>query len=916
MIVETASACQGCLSNCPVCVTCEDGRIVRVAGNDASEATRGQVCGNVRIAREQQSDGDRVLYPLRRANAEKARGVDPQWERITWDEALGIIADRLIDLRLRGEGHRVALAKGRSTGISDLFMKVLPDIYGTPNRFNHDSICSQAESVALGCVDGVWSSHEYDIEHARYLLLWGTDPISSNKMKGNALRVWSRVSTQAHVVCVDPRLSRTAQRSDEWHAIAPGTDGALACALAHVILVEGLWNRAFVGDFADGANRFAEGCLVSTSDAKEGSQSAFEERFTFGLVDWWNEELRFTSPEWAESVCGISADAIRTIARGFAAAGGRTVSWISPGIAMQPRGLFGSMAAHALNGLVGSLGACGGVRKLTSISLGALPPTGPFQDDVSREACAKPPCDCRRDVGFLAGKGGRIHVNGATHGIAGAVLSGKPYELDTLIAYWCNFAYSCPETDVWERALAKLPFFVCVTTHLSEMAQFADIVLPARHHMFETWGLVQSKQGCTATLALEQPCVEAPGETRSDEAAVTFGLAEKLAERGFPNLLAYCQQLVDPVTGRIPDSGEALAESAVKTLTRPLWDGASGWEAFRSAGVWNAASPANVDAPREADYGQAFATPSGRFEFSSQALRAMVEEYAQAHGLDVNQALESLGYEARGMRAWMGHFERPVRMGDEEEFPLLFTQHRSHASMEGRSANSPLFQSLKGTDPGDEPWDDVVKVHPADMERYGLADGDLVRVVSTQGAIQVHAKAWDGVRPGVVAKCYGQGHWAYGHVAALDFEHAVPRGGNNNEIVPAVWERVSASTARHGGFVRVRLEKVEEGCGGLAELEVSAAKAADLIAQETNVLVIDVRNRQAYDNGHIDGALWNMMSTFDWDRLPANLSFDTPIVVYCFIGWASLRVVEWLRAAGYARAYSVRGGMAALKSYM
>lgn len=889
-------------------VEVENGRIARVSGNAESAATRGGVCPGVRIACEQQSDFDRVLYPLRRTNPVKARGADPGWQRISWDEALDEIAERLMELRAHGESYRVAVAKGRSTEISGLLTSAFPDIYGTPNRFNHDSICIQAQSVALGCVDGVWATHDYDFEHARYLLLWGTDPISSGYVKSLALLTWKDLCEQAHATCIDPRLSRTAERAHEWLCLAPGTDGALACAIAHVILAEGLWNRAFVGDFVDDVNRFVPGERVDDA-------ACFDEVSTYGLVAWWNEELYRTTPEWAADICGIQADVIRTVAHDFAAAGEQAVSWTSAGIAMQPRGLYGTMAAHALNGLVGSLGTAGGVHKRASVPTAKLPSAAPYQDETARAACAQPPCDWRREQGFLAGKSGKVHVNGATASIASALLEGRPYQLDTLIGYWCNFAFSSPDPQSWERAFAKLPFYVDITTHLSESSQFADIVLPARHHMFETWGLTTSKQGLCATLALEQPCVEAPGETRNDEAAVVFGIAQKMAVRGFPNLLAYYESIVDPVTGRAPQDGEQLAEAAVKMLTRPAWDCGgnvqSDWERFRELGIWNAPVVEVPAGGRAADYGQSFATPSGKFEFASHSLAQMVGEYAQQHGLSADEALASLDYEARGVRAWVPHYEAPVRVGNLAEFPLIFAQHRAWVSLEGRAANSPLFQNLRSTDPGEEPWDDVVKLNPSDMETYGLVDGDLVRIVSLYGSIQAHAKSWEGTRAGVAVKCYGQGHWAYGHVAALYIEDNTPRGGNNNELAPAVWERVSASTARHGGFVRVRIEKVPAGQGGPAEYEISAYELRDLIASGRSPLLIDCRNRAAYDEDHLPGALWNMMSSFDLGKLPSDLPKDAPIVAYCFYGWASQRVVALLREAGYANARSLRGGMEA-----
>ena len=97
---------------------------------------------------------------------------------------------------------------------------------------------------------------------------------------------------------------------------------------------------------------------------------------------------------------------------------------------------------------------------------------------------------------------------------------------------------------------------------------------------------------------------------------------------------------------------------------------------------------------------------------------------------------------------------------------------------------------------------------PVDAKKLGLKNGDTVRVSSPIGSIEVHVKLWEGVRPGTVAKCYGQGHWAYGRVAALDFQKRIPRGGNNNVILPPDYDRLSGSTARHGGVTRVKIEKV------------------------------------------------------------------------------------------------------------
>ena len=811
-----ASACQGCLSNCPVQVTIEDERAVRVRGNAASAATGGGVCPALAITLEQEYDPDRVAMPLRRRNPRKGRGVDPQFEPVTWDEALDEIADRMMALRETGHPERLALAKGRSTGINEVLTRVLPEIYGTPNSFNHDSICADAEKLATGAMDGVYDYHDYDWEHLECAILWGADPIASNRQKAYARRALPEALRRGvPVFVVDPRRSMTAELVEKeacsdagcWVPVVPGTDGALASAIARVILADGLWNRDYVGDFKDGENLFAEAARLKGAV----DEAFFQERFTHGVCAWWNEELFDKTPEWAEAETGVPASLIVRMAHTFARAGQRSVSWISPGVAMSARGLYSGMACYALNGLVGSIGAEGGVLAFPSLPVKKLPSTEPYRDAAARRACSSPRVDIPQRADFLCAKAGRAHRAPVTNLIPEAIEGGR---VDMLVAYWCNYPFSCTGALRWERALEKLPFLVHVTTHVSEMSQFADIVLPARHHLFETWGFARCRQNKRSSIVLEQPCVEAFGESRNDEAGIAFALAEKLARRGFPNVLAYYQrECADPCTGVPPTSGDELAEYVLKAMTASLWqsgdaDGVgvseSAWGDFLAKGIWET-DP--VQGRRVGETPSPLSTPSGCFELESGALRRAFEDHALRYGVDPTDASALLGYEARGRKSLVPHYEPPVREGDEREFPFIFSQHRSIANLEGRSANAPLYHKLKRLDPGDEPGDDVVKINPIDMERLGLRPGDAVRVSSSEGSIVVRAKAWDGALPGVVVKCYGQGHWAYGHVAARDLEQGVPRGGNNNEIVPPEWERASGATARHGGLVRVRIER-------------------------------------------------------------------------------------------------------------
>lgn len=117
------------------------------------------------------------------------------------------------------------------------------------------------------------------------------------------------------------------------------------------------------------------------------------------------------------------------------------------------------------------------------------------------------------------------------------------------------------------------------------------------------------------------------------------------------------------------------------------------------------------------------------------------------------------------------------------------------------------MQEFKKCDAGDRSWGDVLKINPTDAKALGLKDNDLVEISSPVGTIVTEVKLWEGVGPGTVAKAYGQGHWAYGQIAAKEYGKT-PRGGNNNEILVDDYDRLSGTSCRNGGYTRVSIKKV------------------------------------------------------------------------------------------------------------
>lgn len=810
------STCMGCTAWCPVEFYVQEGRIVKVRGNQLSKANNGYCCPRGHLMIQQTYDPDRIKVPMKRTTPVKGKGVDPKFVPISWDEALDIVADKMIELRKAGTPEKLAYIRGRysSTGQALLYGS-LPKIYGTGNYFSHSAICAEAEKMGPGYTQGFFGYRDYDFAKTKCLVAWGTDPISSNRQVPNTINKLGDIFDRGSVITVDPRLSAIAAKSNEWLPIKPGTDGALASAIAHVLLTEGMWSKEFVGDFKEGKNLFKTGVTVE--------ETAFVEKQTHGIVKYWNLELKDKTPAWAAKITLIPADQIVRVARAMGKAGSACAVYMGPGVAMSPRGTYAAMAVYALNGILGSIETEGGVFQSSGAPDTKFPKEDKFVDELAKKGSKGKKLDGRgaKDMPAIVGgynpeekdKDGKVikpaspKANVVTNAVADGILK-NPGACQILLSSWTNFNFSCTGAQRWDKALEKVPFFVHMVTNASEMTQFADIVLPTTFAPTEKLSIITNMANLHGHLSIQQPVAKPLWNVKAEEGAICWLLAERLKAKGFPNLYDYYASFEDPETKKKPTNAAEFEEIAAKISSQKVWNGKealkgdkiNGWAEFRKKGIYNSERYAY-----KKNWGK-FKTDTKKFEFYSETLKKTLTLFAEKHKTTIDDVLKSSGYEAQGELVFVPHYESPKRHGSEQEYPFTFIDYKSRLNREGRSANTVWYQEFKKVDVGDKSWDDVAKINPVDAKKLGIKDGDTIKLTSVNASITCTARLWEGVRPGTVAKCYGQGHWAYGRVAAKEYGKK-PRGGNNNELMPSDFDRLSGATARNGGFTGVKIEK-------------------------------------------------------------------------------------------------------------
>ena len=707
-----ATSCLNCSTRCATRVRVADGRAVKITGNLLSQVSEGENCPRAHIGLQVLYDPGRINSPLKRTNPAKGRGIDPKWAPISWGQALSEVSDRLKSLRDKGQPHQLLLLHGLNTISAEDMLCRFADAYGTPNVISADALENEADKAGEWMADGNYTQSAYDLAHTNYILAFGASILESHKPLARNLRMWGKIRRErpnrAKVVVIDPRYSVTAANADQWIPINPGTDGALAMAIANIIISERLYDDDFIRNW------------------------------TAGFDDYKELALNYYSPETVAAITGIHANIIRQIAREFAVTK-PAIAWRGRGATSWPNGSYNSYAIFCLNALVGSIDAPGGIIYQENPGYRDMPK--PAEDNVAREGKAKPRLDLRKTSLFPA-------AEVVTNQVADSILNDSPYPVEVAI----GFNMSAPGTWRWDEALKKVPYYVHIAPFVSEMAEYADIILPTCTFL-EEWAYDHSPPGSGfAEVKIKQPVVEPLHDTKSTT-DIVFEIARRLGG------------IVAQSFTAIGDDAEGFVRYRTETLIP--------WEEFRDKGVWVGQDYQYYK------YDRIFNTPSKKFEFYSGNLETLLK--------DTGKGFDRL--------ACLPHYADIEFLGDRNNYPLLLSTYQPLLHIENGSQNYPWAQEIFLVMHG-YGWTNFAEINSKTAQALRIRDGDMVWVESPFNRIKVRARVFEGIHPQVVSISNGQGHYAYGK-----WQKGI--GVNPNQIIGVDYDHISGQAAFFNTRVKV-----------------------------------------------------------------------------------------------------------------
>ena len=463
-IVKTT--CKGCHGGCRVIVTVASERITHIEG-DANSLTEGTMCPKGLASIQEVYNPDRIFYPMKR-RGERGEG---KWDRISWDEAINLIAQKIKQAIQNYGPSSVAVGQGTGRGYNRYTIRFARSI-GTSNVFSPGYFCFGPRIVTFKMAVGdrlYCDFHGWGGEYPKTIIQWGKQLEITNADGEMAVWFLNALEKADYLIIIDPRATRLAHRANLWLPIRPGTDAALALGMMNVIINEDLYDKKFV------------------------------ENWTYGF-DILQKRVQEYPPDKVAKITWIPEKSIIEAARIYAT--------YKPGCIQIGQSLEASNnSVQTLRAIICLMAITGNIERPGGMVSWIPPETGRIED-FALEVPAPKDLPLGADEFKLLTLYGRAHVETMLKGLRkgkGPVRVMHIQGSNPLLAY-------ANSKSVFE-ALLNLEFLSVTDLYMTPTAEYADVVLPVAHWL-ETDDIYDMHPGFFVSAI--QKAVEPRGEAWPD----------------------------------------------------------------------------------------------------------------------------------------------------------------------------------------------------------------------------------------------------------------------------------------------------------------------------------------------------------------------------------------------------------------
>jgi anaerobic selenocysteine-containing dehydrogenase len=511
------TACAICSTCCPVDAFVKDGKMLSVEGSMDAPGCNGTICAKGAAAPQFVYNKERLLYPMKRIG-ERGSG---EFERITWEEAYQMIREKLLGIKENYGARSTVFYTGYPKWYRPAFLR-LSNGYGSPNYCSESSVCYQAVVLAWRIMYGNDLAYP-DLRNARTVLFWSANMYYSNAPKSDVIRNLKKQGKK--LIVVDPRKSPTALDADIHLQLLPGTDGALALSMAHVIIEEGLYDREFV------------------------------EQYTYGFEEYRDYVKAFT-PERGEQITGVPAEQIREAARMYAENTPSAIQTSASPVVHNINGVQNYRAIFSLIALTGNYDVAGGnrVKSFASVPMNEYDQIRRYDGE---EAIGEKECPVWYELPCEEAQATRL----ADH-----ILQEDPYPIHAVLSFGMNHRM-WPQPKWMTEALKKLDFFVDADIFLTDTGRYADLLLPVCSSFERDEVYTKGK-----TCYLAEKAIEPLGESKNDieiimELAKCLDIQDEVLQKDYEDYMDY---LIEPSGVHIDELRGNRQGIQAKNIREPL----------------------------------------------------------------------------------------------------------------------------------------------------------------------------------------------------------------------------------------------------------------------------------------------------------------------------------------------------------